>query len=103
MPAYREPRVLQPFNRAEVLSVAEAASVAGKSVRTIRSWCLLRDVGRRIGGRWAVSKVALAMLLDGNKEVLTAYLSGNRTSSMIKNYFDRCDVPLPRRGKEGGI
>jgi hypothetical protein len=50
-----------------------------------------------------VSKVALAMLLDGNKEALAAYLTGDRTSSMIKSYFDRCDVPLPRRGKEGGI
>ncbi len=103
MPAYREPQILRPFHRSEVLSVAEAASVAGKSVRTIRSWCLLRDVGRRIGGRWAVSKVALAMLLDGNKEALAAYLTGDRTSSMIKSYFDRCDVPLPGRDKEGGI
>ena len=95
-----EPQVLQPFHRSEVLSVAEAASVAGKSVRTIRLWCQLHDVGRRIGGRWAVSKVALAMLLDGNKEALAAYLSGDRTSLMIKNYFERQDVkkaqPLPK-------
>ena len=98
-----EPQVLRPFHRSEVLSVAEAASMAGKSVRTIRDWCLLRDVGRRIGGRWAVSKVALAMLLDGNKEALAAYLTGDRSSSTIKSYFDRCDVPLLRRGKEGGV
>ncbi len=98
-----EPQVLRPFHRSEVLSVAEAASVAGKSVRTIRAWCQLHDVGRRVGGRWAVSCVALSMLLDGNREALTGYLDGDRDSSMVKSYFDRCDVPLPRRGKEGGI
>ena len=103
MSAYREPQTLRPFHRSEVLSVAKAANVAGKSVRTIRGWCQLHDVGRHIGGRWAVSCVALSMLLDGNKEALAAYLTGDRTSSMIKSYFDRCNVPLPRRGKEGGI
>ena len=98
-----EPQVLRPFHRSEVLSVAEAASVAGRSVRTISSWCQLHDVGRRVGGRWAVSCVALSMLLDGNQVALRAYLDGDRNSSMIKNYFDRCGVPLPKRGKEGGI
>ena len=76
MLASREPQVLRPFNRSEALPIDEAAQIAGRSKRTMREWCLLYDIGRRIQGRWAVSKVALAMLLDGNKEALAAYLAG---------------------------
>ena len=90
---YLEPQVLRPFDRSEALSTAEAARVAGRAVRTIREWCLLHDIGRRIGGRWAVSKVAMAMWLDGNKEALAAYLAGDRSSPTITEYFYRCDVP----------
>ena len=92
-----EPQVLRPFHRSEVLSVAEAASVAGKSVRTVRSWCQLHDVGRRVGGRWAVSKIALAMLLDGNRTALAAYLSGDRQSKIVLEYFRRHAVASPIR------
>ena len=88
-----EPQVLRPFHRSEVLSIAEAARIAGRAVRTIREWCLFHDIGRRIGGRWAVSKVALAMWLDGNQETLAAYLAGDRSSPTIAEYFDRCGVP----------
>ena len=89
-----EPQVIRPFNRSEVLSITEAAAIAGRPVRTLREWCLLHDIGRRIGGQWAVSKVALAMWLDGNREALTAYLAGDRTSSMVTDYFSRCEVAL---------
>ena len=97
MLARHEPQVLRPFHRSEVLSVAEAADMAGKSERTIRDWCARFDIGRRIGGRWAVSKVALAMLLDGNKETLTAYLAGDRSSPTVTGYFARFEVPLPKQ------
>jgi hypothetical protein len=91
-----EPQVLRPFHRSEVLSIGEAALTAGRSPRTVREWCLLHDIGRRVGGRWAVSKVALAMWLDGNKDALAAYLAGDRNSPEIAEYFQRCGVPLPR-------
>jgi hypothetical protein len=91
-----EPQVLRPFNRAEVLSIEEAADIAGRSVRTLREWCQLHDIGRRIGGRWAVSRVALATLLEGDKNALAAYLTGDRSSPRIMHYFCRCGVPLPR-------
>jgi hypothetical protein len=90
------PQVLMPFHRAEVASVAEARSIAGRSERTIRDWCQLHDIGRRIGGRWAVSRVALVMLLEGNKEALGIYLGGDRSSPLVTDYFRRCGVPLPR-------
>ena len=92
-----EPQVLIPFHRSEVLSITEAAEIAGRSIRTLREWCLRHNLGRRIGGQWAVSKVALAMWLDGNKEALKAYLAGDRISPEVAEYFKRCEVPLPRR------
>jgi hypothetical protein len=95
--AVDEPQVLRPFYRSEARSIAEAAEIAGRSPRTLRQWCLLYDIGRRIGGQWAVSKVALAMWLDGNKEALAAYLAGDRSSPTVTAYFERCGVPLPRQ------
>ena len=97
-----ESQVLRPYNRQEVFSAAEAAISAGRSKRTIRDWCQIHDLGRRIGGQWAVSKVALSMWLEGDRQALTAYLAGDRSSDLIADYFARCDVPLPspRRVKE---
>jgi hypothetical protein len=91
-----EPQVLRPFNHAEALSIAEAAFIAKRSKRCIREWALLHDLGRRIGGQWVISKVALAMLLDGSKEALEKYLQGDRRSPIVTGYFERCGVPLPR-------
>jgi hypothetical protein len=96
-----EPQVLIPFHRSEVLSVAEAAAIAGKKVRTLRDWCLRHDIGRRIGGQWAVSRVALAMLLDGDREALGAYLAGDRVSPPVTKYFARCDVHQPKLCDKG--
>jgi hypothetical protein len=92
-----QPQILIPYHRCEVLSTAEAAAIAGRPVRTIREWCLRRHLGRRIEGQWAVSKVALAMHLDGNEEALADYLVGDRSSPAIVAYFERCGVPLPKQ------
>ena len=91
-----EPQVLRPFHRSEALSIAEAASIAGRSVRTVREWCARLDIGRRIGGQWAVSRVALAMFLDGDRDALAAYLHGDRTSRTVITYFERCGVQAPK-------
>jgi hypothetical protein len=40
--------------------------------------------------------VALAMLLDGNKEALAAYLAGDRSFPAVAEYFSRCGVRLPK-------
>ena len=102
MLARHEPQVLRPFHRSEVLSVVEAAEVAGRSERTLRDWCARFDIGRRIGGRWAVSKVALGMLLLGDKAALAAYLTGDRHSTAIIAYYSQLGIPLPRRDVIGG-
>jgi hypothetical protein len=60
-------------------------------------WCIQRGLGRRVrGGKWVVSKVALAMHLDGDASTLAAYLAGDRSGPAVKAYFDRCEVPLPK-------
>jgi cytochrome P450 len=91
------PQVLIPFHRAECLSIAEAAEIAQRTRRTLRDWCNLHDLGRRVGGQWAVSRVALAMYLDGDNEALAAYLAGDRQSAFVVAYFERCNVPLSVR------
>jgi len=92
-----ESHVLVPFHRSEVLSIAQAADIANRSVRTMREWCMRFDIGRRICGQWSVSKVALAMHLDGDKSTLRAYLAGDRSSPAVVAYFERCGVPVPRQ------
>ena len=43
-----------------------------------------------------MSKVALLMWLEGNREALRAYLMGDRSSELVAGYFARCGVPSPR-------
>jgi hypothetical protein len=83
-------KVLSPFNKAECLSLRQAAAIAGKSESTMRTWSDQFGVGRRVaGGSWSVSKVALAMLLDGDYKALRAYHTGDRTSEIVAVYFAR--------------
>jgi hypothetical protein len=88
----RKPQILLPFDVNETLTLREAATIAGRTAVTIRTWCSLYGLGRRIGGQWRVSKVALAMFLDSDREALRAYLSGDRASEVVTSYFDRCGV-----------
>jgi hypothetical protein len=60
-----------------VISVSCAARIAGEFQTTIRGWCCWH-IGRRIGGSWAVSRVALAMLLEADLDALAAYHDGAR-------------------------
>jgi hypothetical protein len=88
-------RTLVPFDGEECISVGEAAEIAKKSERTLRNWCAERGIGRRVaGGSWAVSRVALAMLLDGDIRTLAAYRdSGVRASSdAVAAYYRRCGL-----------
>lgn len=81
-------RCLIPFDRREGMSTAEAARQANRTERTIRMWCRDHDIGRRIaGGPWLVSRVALAMFLNGDAPALRAYLAGDRRSSDVAAYF----------------
>jgi hypothetical protein len=81
--------VLSPYDADEVSTLQQAADRARKSPGTIRNWCESEGVGRRIGGKWCVSKVALEMYLDGETSALGRYLEGDRESSDVVAYFNR--------------
>jgi hypothetical protein len=84
-----KPRVLVPFNLDEAVTVAQAARIAGRRPGTMRQWAANYDVGRRICGRWVISRVALARHLDNDRKALKAYLAGDRESEPVTGYFRR--------------
>ena len=61
----------------------------------MRAWSALHNLGRMVGGRWAVSRVALEMHLDSDQDALRAYLAGNRESREVLVYFERFGL-VPR-------
>jgi hypothetical protein len=82
--------VLVPFSVKEAITTHIAARIAGRAERTIRDWCEAHHLGRRIGGSpWTVSRVALAMFLDGDEAALRLYLAGDRSSPRVVSYFER--------------
>ena len=89
-PAGPRLKVLTPYDPREGISLAVAAKRAGKSETTIRNWCPQHGLGRRVGGGvWVVSQVALAIFLDGDMAALAAYHSGDRTSTLVRSYYER--------------
>jgi len=87
--------ILHPYDPAEAINTTMAANRAGRCDRTIRNWCLDRQIGRRIAGRWAVSAVALDMLLAGDDDSLQAYLAGDRSSARVVSYYIARSIPHP--------
>jgi hypothetical protein len=89
-----EDAILQPYDPQEAIGIAEAARRAGQAERTLREWCPLHKIGRKIAGRWKISGPALDMLLEGDGEALKAYLSGDRHTHLVRSYFERRGIPL---------
>jgi hypothetical protein len=56
---------LRPYDPAEWMGTAEAAKLAGVSEYTVRIWSSQYDIGRKVAGRWRVSRTRLALLLNG--------------------------------------
>jgi hypothetical protein len=80
--------ILVPYDRREALSIEQAAERAGKSASTLRNWCEQHGIGRRIGnGHWEVSRVALQMFLDGDRNALACYHRNNR-DPILMGYFE---------------
>lgn len=79
---------LVPYDSQEAISLKEAAAIADRSVGTIRNWCE-SGIGRKVGGQWRVSRVALAMFLDGDQRALAMYLDGERADGIVARYFER--------------
>jgi hypothetical protein len=86
----RSPNVLVPYDVRESVWVACAAKIAGRSQTTIRGLCRQHHIGRRIGGAWSVSRIALQMFLDGDLETLAAYHDGARAQyEPVARYYRR--------------
>jgi hypothetical protein len=83
----RHRRVLIPFEAREAVTLQRAAQIATVSETTIARWCNEFHIGRKLGGAWRVSRIALQMKLDDNGAALTAYLDGDRTSQRVTQYF----------------
>ena len=82
-----------PFSLEEAICLKEAAAIAGCSESTVRGWCARFCIGRRVvGGKLMVSRVALAMLLDGDRASLEAYLGGDRSGPLVALYFARAGL-----------
>jgi hypothetical protein len=85
--------ILQPFVRAEAQSTAAAAKADDCSSSTIRRRCEKHGIGRRFGGEdgtrghWLISRVARRMLREGDRPALRLYLSGDRSSARVREYF----------------
>lgn len=95
------PRILQPFDRREATTLKGFAHTAGISIATARETVHVQLLGRKVGGRWLVSRVAAAAYLDGNREALKAYWAGDRTSDLVRPYFERLGLDPASLGREG--
>jgi len=97
-------RTLIPYAGEESISIGEAATIARKSERTLRNWCVKPGIGRRIGGAWAVSRVALQMVLANDPDTLAAYHDGARARyEPVASYYRRLGLgDLLSRPEFGG-
>jgi hypothetical protein len=76
--------------RAQVTGYVDCMRAFGGSELVVRTWCYQHHIGRRVaGGPWCVSRVALAMLLDGNADALAAYHAGDRHGPLVASYYER--------------
>jgi hypothetical protein len=98
------PRPLIPFDTREAVSLRQASKIASKSESTMRTWCHRYHIGRRIGGAWAVSRVALQMVLEDDLDVLSAYHDGARVQyEPVASYYRRLGLgDLLKRPEFGG-
>lgn len=89
------PAILRPFIPEEAMRAREAAKYAGVHPATIGIWSKRHNIGRVISRDLYVSRVALQALLEDDKDILTAYLAGDRESAPIQRLYTRLGIPLP--------
>jgi hypothetical protein len=99
LPAGQKAQVLLPFDLSEALTVSEAAAISGRTKVTMRTWAALYHLGRPVGGRWMISRVALAMYLDGDRKALLAYVAGDRECDEVAAYFRRFEVDFEKNSE----
>ena len=92
------PKVLSDYDPKEAISLKQAANIANRSVETCREWASMRDLGRKIGGRWMISHPALLMFLESDAKALRAYWGGDRSSPLVSQYFSRAGLSASQKG-----
>jgi len=92
------PRVLSDYDPEEAISLGRAAAIANRSKETMREWASMRDLGRKIGGRWMISHPCLLMYLESDAKALQAYWGGDRSSSVVSPYFVRAGLLASTKG-----
>jgi hypothetical protein len=97
-----ERQIMVPFDARESIPIAVAAKLSGKAPNTIRLWAERHGIGRKIGGDWHISRVALQIFLEGDLAALAAYHAGNRTDPAVRSYFERvgCGALLQKSQKQ---
>ena len=86
--------LLNPFTTAEAMLLGEAAERTGWAAVTLRERAVKYGLGRKIGGRWTFSRVAVELFLNGRDEALSHYLAGDRTDPEVVETFAKLGVPL---------
>ena len=94
-PAHKAPAVLKPYDPNEVIGIRAACKLSGGSRGRMIQLCEQHGLGRKIGARWAVSRVALHAFLNDDHEGLNAYLTGDRTGPVVAHLYRAAGVPLP--------
>lgn len=87
--------VLVPWEPREVMTIANAARFLCQSEANVRRLCARYDLGRRVGGPWAVSRVALTMYAENASKALRLYHQGDRSSPEVVAYYRRLGIPVP--------
>jgi len=80
------PVFIRPSER---VGIREACEYAGKSDRTVRTWCKRFGIGRvpMAGGPLVISLPALNMILQDDPEALELLRAGDRDNPIVRRHF----------------
>lgn len=91
-----QPSIKPIFIRpAERIGIREACAHAGKTDRTIRTWCKQFGIGRvpMAGGALVISLPALNMVMENDPEALELLRQGDRSHPIVRRHFSETGTP----------
>jgi hypothetical protein len=88
------PAVLKPYDPLDAIGIGEACRLSGEGRPRLIAMAQRHGLGRKIGARWAFSRIALCAFLNDDQEGLTAYLAGDRASPAVAHAYQAAGVPL---------
>lgn len=86
---------LIPYIPQERMTGAEASKMLGVSTSTIFRYARDHHLGRLIGGKLALSRVAVQLWAEDNQDLLARYLAGDRSSDQMRDIYRRLGIALP--------